>query len=505
MAQQRDNRLPRTLNTREKQKTSGNVRAKSVTETADIIDSKVAHFPIAARLTRCLYALGQWMVPPHRSVLGEDFAFALANEVGADAAAVFLVPVDERSVLRYAAGSGYRGKYKDVSYFVEQPGKLTSYIARTGESVNLSVMDIDNGTVPCSRVCKDYILKNRFINVCAVPLNFEKTCLGVLKVENKGTDKSKRFPEADFEFLKSIGAVVALAAQLQRYAELWHRGDSIANESRSIKDYLDKLVRVLSQILDAECASAFLLSPDKATLECRAGHGYTDEYLSKKYQLNGDESLTVDVFQRGETDLENAVAIGKRDDVIAQGFRFSGACEKYIGREFRNILAVPIVGKSGSSLGVLKIENKMPNSASFGWHDVSIIREMVSEQIGPKLEWLISRNDKGSKDGMASRILKEHIDPNGKDIQRRVKELERIIGNSEENGSNPPLRLAICEAAREQRKLHNFITVADCTAFAGLFEKKGRMSESMFRRAIDRLDALTANLRAAKSRKAKRK
>lgn len=410
---------------------------------------------ISERLNPCLDKLGEWLVPPHEIKLGDDFAHDLQDEIGADAVSIFLTPQDVHGVLKYAAGSGYRQAYQSREYDIEGRPTFTTHVAKERKPFNVSLSEINKGVVPCSLECKEYIRTKRFVNVVGIPLMFENCCLGVLKVENKGDDPNRAFPPDDFEFLKVIGGMVGLSAQMYRYGWLWNEGAEISQQARTVDAYMNRLIPIVQRILNAECASAFLKKgADENTLAYVAGIGYQPEYEDTNYRVDDNTLGDTDKMSLTSYIVRTRKTVRKTREELEtdKHIPYRGRCARHIGRPFRNILGVPICEPdNGPCFGVLKIENKLPLDAMFGVHDELIIQNLVRKQIVPTLAKLSNRMSREHTTGFT--ILKEKI--SNTDLPRRklVRETERV------------------------RKEHDEVTLLDCVAFVGT-------SESTYRREM---------------------
>ncbi len=404
--------------------------------------------------------LGWLLVPPFSELTGDFLMDRIRKKLCVDAVALFLTPDDDPNQLRFSFGVGYKNEYRNTVYFLNQPA-LTSYVFSTKKPLNMSANDLvkeqekrANGHegIPFTGKCKDYIDTGKFKNILAVPVVFEKSRLGVLKLENKeGTTESDNFSPEDDAIVQILASMVAIVRQQRIYSNLWAQGELAAETCRSQDDYIKRVAEILSRTLSAECCSLFIKEKDPVTdklvLMCYGGVGYKSNYSEHRYLLPGEnqkaESLTAYIAQ------EHTIirATEKQLSQLSAGrVPYTGACRQYIASgTFRNILGIALVESEASfgnsnapCWGVLKVENKKPEEEEmeFGVYDEAVCKAFVIKQIVPTLsKFKKSRRGRRAKRKGLNILIKElgpSVSLEGNQLMERFKEVLHLKSQNKE-------------------------------------------------------------------------
>ena len=185
---------------------------------------------LTARIEKCIEGLNEFVscrLDSSRSSHGDALVSAIKRLVGCDAASIFLSG-DNPNCLDFAAGVGYTGPYADTKYYVSGADSfLTVHVWKTRHTVNQSRVELNSpgNRIPFSNRCERFIKQERFVNILAVPIAVHQgRCLGVLKLENKGSNNSERFPPEDQVFAAVLASMIAQGCAHRRYARLWCEG-----------------------------------------------------------------------------------------------------------------------------------------------------------------------------------------------------------------------------------------------------------------------------------------
>ncbi len=134
------------------------------------------------------------------------------------------------------------------------------------------------------------------------------------------------------------------------------------HSTRDLDELLDLLTSEASRLLSAERASLFLLSADGAWLESKAPGS------SERIRLDASQGIAGAVVRSGAAEaVEDAYA----DPRFCQGV------DQRSGNRTRNLLAVPLKGPAGATVGVLEMLNK--DGGPFDAEDLTVA-EALSNQ-----------------------------------------------------------------------------------------------------------------------------
>ncbi len=396
----------------------------------------------------------QALLPPKGEVFDNEFMRGVRDLIGCEGVSVFLLPetdltsdpreweYDPPARLTFYAGIGYTQAYRGKRYFLN--GKaLTSWVFTNGTPVNAgrtALMERKRSVDPASRLdfsdtCKLGLESLAFRNVIAAPIVCRSGCAGVLKFENKaGTSEDEAFSPADLVLAKILAALIGWAYEQRRFYQYWAKCEAAAMRYRSITPYLEEICLILRSWLRCECVSVFLKELDQGeeVLRFTAGVGYLPPYRAHKYPLvdadspNYVASLTGYVFKHGDT------VRGAEAELRSLDVPYSGACRSYIvSRTFRNVLAVALE-HGNRRLGVLKLENKMPDSARFEEYDEQLCKTLIDQLLVPNLaKMLLGNAESAAMHSRGFEELTKHFGPPErlkKDaLRKRVSEIKLLM------------------------------------------------------------------------------
>ena len=161
--------------------------------------------------------------------------------------------------------------------------------------------------VPDVRANPHYISVRKDIrSELAVPLVVEGALIGVLNVDST---RKNAFSAEDEELLVALGnqsaqvihnswLYQAVAHSARKLESMFLVGRSIIS-SLDLEEILKRVTREACTLMQTKVCSLMLLSADRDTLELRACHGASSDYLSKP-PLSVDESLIGNVVRRGK-------------------------------------------------------------------------------------------------------------------------------------------------------------------------------------------------------------
>jgi GAF domain len=429
------------------------------------------------KIRKWLDELGGLLLPPFAELKDDRLLQLVCRELAVDAAALYLVNENDSNQLRFVSGHGYREDYVGQPYNLDQPA-LTSHVFRSGQAINMSADDLaprrgrtgsaEAGRLPFTGRCEKYIKTGVFKNIIAIPLVFEANPLGVLKVENKkGTTSKDPFPQGDFQLATILARTITILVQQRITTRLWTEGEVAMANAQTLDQYLSWVVQILKRIFNAECCSIFLQGTGEGNhpiLKYRVGDGYKPSYSEHPYHLpQGEEcatSLTAHV-------AASRTCVCESKEVLQGGDYpyYSGTCSRYIlSGTFRNILAVPLVesedgfGRRGAPCyGVLKIENRRPDFAKFGQHDVEVCKAFVTRQVVPTLKKLSASPQVV---GVTGRVRRRSA--NGSGVAALRSHFKNLPGDTK------GLRQRFVEVIRFRTTRPDEITFKDCMEYMGL-------------------------------------
>lgn len=137
--------------------------------------------------------------------------------------------------------------------------------------------------------------------------------------------------------------------------------------------YLERLVELCSRAADAERCTVYVV--DHARAEVRSA---VAQRMGAEIRLPIGQGLSGHVAQTGETiNVPDAYADP----------RFDSSVDRVTGFRTVNILAVPVWGQDGQTVGVIQVLNK--RSGSFERHDQMLL-ERIAEAARPMLEQAVA-------------------------------------------------------------------------------------------------------------------
>ena len=349
---------------------------------------------LAENIRDCIKHLAPLLVPPYDETWGDAFVVEIQKITGAEAVSLFLI-LDNPNQMEYFAGVGYLKEYAHVRYQLSDKTSLTAYVAATGNSACYSRNFLESQhTIPATGRCAAYINSGKFYNIIAVPLIFEKRCLGVLKLQNLGTDPSQEPALEHLELSNVLGGIVALAYQQRRFSQLWDEGIQAASETKSEAGYLQQITQILTRRLNAECAAAFLMADNDTALRFAAGVGFNKDFSQKSFDFDWNAppaSTLAFIAKFGLPLVKQKAELEQKRDL----YKYTGSWDQHTkSRSFRNVLALPLQREIGAKcFGVLLVANKLPVEAAFDQHDEGVCRAFVDREILPTLESFRAADD----------------------------------------------------------------------------------------------------------------
>jgi len=294
------------------------------------------------------------------------------NTLHAEVCSIFLRKPDNPNKILCVAGSGFAKAIEGkAEYEITKDSGLTSYVAATGESLNIKSTK-DLLAHPYRKGKHDLLQfgssggQTQCRNLLALPLKIkDDEILGVIKVENKKNDFGDHFSEADQRIFEIIANVIALTiknAKLQEQREEQSRAiraitSQVVGKSQ-MQDLLGEILQTAMDTFKAEVCSIFLKKEDEpGRIECVAGTGYARNLVDKaSYAIGEGFTGTVAEGDNEGYKIDSPEDMKKRTALWAQKWD-ALQWEKKKKNEFRNLLALPLKIKE-ETVGVIKVENK---------------------------------------------------------------------------------------------------------------------------------------------------
>lgn len=356
-------------------------------------NTQVVPRTVQQRIAASLNPLNKFLAPPFDSHSGTELVQTIRDETNCEAVSIFMAK-QEPTRLDYMAGIGYKHSYADMKYYPKNdPQFLTSHIFNTAVGVNRTHSEVEvELKIPVCERAVFYIETGRAANIIAVPIvPAPGRCYGVVNFENKKTGLTERgrFPDEDFIFASVLANLLGVGFQQRLYGKL--TVDPVVPGydpgRRTLQSQLEVIAVMLKRQVRAECVSIFVRTRQdggQEVLQYEAGIGYISGY-DKKYRLDDKTSFTVHVTDGEDPLLYTAEELVKLKNQNAN-FAFTGQCVQWIGSgTFRNILGIPI-RHEGRTLGVLKLENKLPENEHFNECDAAFCKTFAQ---GPLLNLLL--------------------------------------------------------------------------------------------------------------------
>ena len=411
---------------------------------------------IHIRIEACLSGLNKLFAPPFNEEAGKDLVAAIRDQARCEAVSVFLSKQDPRR-LDCLAGTGYDDSYSGLKcYLSDDKQYLTAYVFKNRRPVWGTyaeiAQDLKDDLPSVVEHAEFHLNKGPARNIIAMPImSGAGRCYGVLNLENKeeALAENGRFTDADFSFASVVANLLGVAFQQRLYGKLVIDPPYEPRQKSPFSTQLEAIAQMLKLHVRAECVSIFVRRKDaqgKWILAYEAGVGYIHGY-DLVYQWDDKTSFTVHVAHGKEplryTDAE-LVTKKNRDPA----FPFTNQCIKWThSGTFRNILAIPIF-EDDEPLGVLKLENRLPEGENFNESDASFCNTFVQ---GPILALL-------KKNGPMA-----HAQTTTKGYRLL---LDLLKGPPPAPGAKDR---ALIEEVRKTQKQHpNDITGNDCAAYLGI-------------------------------------
>ena len=160
------------------------------------------------------------------------------------------------------------------------------------------------------------------------------------------------------------------------------RLSSVINSSLDINEVLERSMRFVEEMMDAEASSIFELDAERDELAFRVARGDA-EAKTKEIRMKMGEGVVGWVARSGEPLL---VPDTSREE------RFSDKVDRHTGFRTRSLVALPIRNR-GRIVGVLEVLNKR-GPLPFDEEDVAVLT-LAANQIGVAIEKPGSMSDSG--------------------------------------------------------------------------------------------------------------
>ncbi len=267
-----------------------------------------------------------------------------ASEIGADRGSIFLNdPVTGELYTRYSDG-----KFNREIRILNTSG-VAGHVFQTSKGVIIHDAYADE------RFQKEIDLQTGYTtkSILCVPLRTLKgDLIGVSQLLNK---REGEFTEHDLNLLEAMVAQAAIALESHRTVENLQAArrqeleflDVVSEVSSEIKlgPLLQKLIRAITKMLDAERSTLFINDEKTKELYTEVGEGLGATTI----RMPNNVGIAGTVFQTGETvNIPHAYA----------DLRFNPSFDRKTGFFTRSILCVPVVNKNGKIIGVTQVLNK---------------------------------------------------------------------------------------------------------------------------------------------------
>ena len=214
-------------------------------------------------------------------------------------------------------------------------------------------------------IVNDVAIDRRFIQsgfkvssmMCA-PLKIKNKVIGVINIWSQ---EPRNFLARDLKLLENLCSQTARALDnallFEKLERAFHEESELLKITNAISSELQldrllaKIVNVTMNMLNADRGTLFLYDPKTHELWSRAAGGLT----TKEIRFPAAAGLAGTCFTTSET----INIVDAYDDP-----RFNPEVDSKTGYRTRNILCMPIIGKSGKRLGVLQVLNKKDGSFS---------------------------------------------------------------------------------------------------------------------------------------------
>ncbi len=286
-----------------------------------------------------------------------------ASEIGADRGSIFLNdPATGELYTRYSDR-----KYNREIRILNNSG-VAGHVFHTGKGVIIGDAYADE------RFQKEIDLQTGYTtkSILCVPLRTLKgDLIGVSQMLNK---LGGEFTEHDLSLLEAMVAQAAVALESHRTVENLQTArrqeleflDVVSEVSSEIKlgPLLQKLIRAITKMLDAERSTLFINDEKTNELYTEVGEGLGATTI----RMPNNVGIAGTVFQTGETvNIPHAYA----------DLRFNPSFDRKTGFFTRSILCVPVVNKNGKTIGVTQVLNK--RGGAFTVEDEARLKAFTSQ------------------------------------------------------------------------------------------------------------------------------
>jgi adenylate cyclase len=209
-------------------------------------------------------------------------------------------------------------------------------------------------------------------NILSVPLrNRSGAVIGVTQVLNK---RSEDFGESDLSLAEAINRHAASALEQALLVERLERvqreelevltiAEAISTELH-IDTLFARIIAAATQLLNAERSTLFLFDPAKDELWSQIAEGTGQ----KEIRIPSGAGIAGAAFTSGEVEVV--------PDAYADA-RFNREVDRISGYRTRNLIAVPIIEKTGERLGVVQVLNK--RGGAFAPIDIRRLKAFCSQ------------------------------------------------------------------------------------------------------------------------------
>ena len=216
----------------------------------------------------------------------------LMNRFGNDEVHFFTVQ-SGRNKIFYQSGSGqYKDVYKDLTFDIEDPKNIVSWVSRNGISV------ISNDVSQDVRFNNQNAYFHHNLSELIVPLQYAKDILGILDVQ---INQTNAFDEHDLFLYEALAATISTALRnaILFRSEQWRH--QVANSFRTVIGLISSNIatdQLLSDILDhlnnnLPCEASAIWLLDKQTTEITENLSFKDLKLAAAWGVPREKLLNV--------------------------------------------------------------------------------------------------------------------------------------------------------------------------------------------------------------------
>ena len=213
--------------------------------------------------------------------------------------------------------------------------------------------------------------------LCGPVINLEGELLGVVEIINK---KAAQFSEQDEKVFRILSQQIAISLDnfylskevIANYEKVSMLLDiaNVAAQTMDLKLLIPKLVNKISQILNSERASVFLLDKERNELWSKAAQDLEISEIRFPVSMG----IAGDVVMTGK---------GRKINNVYEDPHFNPVFDQQTGFSTRNMLCVPVLNRFAKIVGVTQVMNK--RGGDFNDDDQELL-QALSSQISMALE-----------------------------------------------------------------------------------------------------------------------